>query len=66
MKSTKNKISLQNDENNFSNTNTNYYNNNVTSNLHRDNNTLSPLNGDTPAGIIYSQNCDNFQKRKNA
>ena len=66
------KISIydENNTNMLSNTNNNIVTNNnhfhLTSQLHKDTNTLSPVNNDTPAGIIYSQNCDNFQKRKNA
>jgi hypothetical protein len=62
----KTKISL-NEESNFNynhNTNSNY--NSTTKNLHKDTNTLSPLNKDNPAGILYSPNCENFQKRTNA
>lgn len=60
-----NKISLNVNEEIY-NTNTNNNNYYATQNLHRDSNTLSPLNMDSPAGIIYSPNCEHFQKRKNA
>ena len=32
--------------------------------LHPDKNTFSPQNKNNPAGIVYSQNCENFQKRQ--
>lgn len=62
----KNKNSYNDENTHTNNINTNYNNNYVTSNIHRNLNTLSPLNNDSPAGIIYSPNCENFQKRKNA
>ena len=36
----------------------------ITSTLHKDTNTLSPLNNNAAAGVVYSPNCENFQKRK--
>lgn len=65
-KITMNENALNNYNTTNNNVNTNFNSYNITSNLHKDCNTLSPLNSDCPAGIIYSPNCENFQKRKNA